>query len=160
MQRSVSLIRNKRSKEPTMYEFIATAPICAVLDIPAARIQVIAADRDDVTVEVLPGDASQSRDVKAAERVEVTFDDGILRVISAKNSSPLLGSSGSVEITVRAPAESGIRATTASGEFRGVGRLGEVTFEGASGSVKIDEPATSASAGSAAPPTSPPRRVT
>jgi hypothetical protein len=32
-----------------------------------------------------------------------------------------------------------IEATTADAEFRGVGRLGDVAFEGAQGSVKLDE---------------------
>ncbi|MEU5050834.1 hypothetical protein AB0G59_25195, partial [Streptomyces sp. NPDC021096] len=62
-----------------MQKFATTAPISAVLDIPAGLIRFIAADRADATVEVLPADASKSRDVKAAEQIEVAYADGVLR---------------------------------------------------------------------------------
>ena len=119
--------------------FDTPTPVAAVLDIPAGRIQIIAADRADTTVEVRPVDAGKSRDVKAAESVEVGYSEGVLRVKSAKATSRLLGNSGSVEVTVQLPAGSRIEAKGASAEFRGVGRLGEVAFEGAQGSIKIDE---------------------
>ena len=42
-----------------MQKFDTPAPISAVLDIPAGRIQFIAADRADTTVEVLPAERLQ-----------------------------------------------------------------------------------------------------
>jgi DUF4097 and DUF4098 domain-containing protein YvlB len=125
-----------------MQEFDTPAPVSAVLDIPAGRIQFIAADRADTTVEILPADASKSRDVKAAERIEVAYGDGVLRIEASKATSRILGASGSVEVTVQLPAGSRIEAKAASAEFRGVGRLGDVAFEGAQGSVKLDETAS------------------
>ncbi|MFD0147977.1 hypothetical protein ACWGQ4_03625 [Streptomyces sp. NPDC055721] len=50
-----------------MQKFDTPAPVSVVLDIPAGRIRTNAADRTDTTVEVLPLDASKSRDVKAAD---------------------------------------------------------------------------------------------
>jgi Putative adhesin len=41
--------------------------------------------------------------------------------------------------TVQLPAGSRVEAKAASAEFRGVGRLGDVAFEGAQGSVELDE---------------------
>ncbi|MEU8833471.1 DUF4097 family beta strand repeat-containing protein [Streptomyces sp900116325] len=121
-----------------MQKFDTPAPISAVLDIPAGRIRFIAADRADTTVEVLPADASKGRDVKAAEQTEVAYGDGVLRIeASAKNQ--FLGPSGSVEVTVQLPTASRIEAKTAGAEFRTVGRLGDVAFEGAQGSVGIEE---------------------
>ena len=117
-----------------MQKFDTPAPISAVLDIPAGRIQFIAADRADTTVEVLPADASKSRDVKAAEQTTVAYADGVLRIDgrqAAKNR--VLGPSGSVEVTVQLPAGSRVEAKAASAELRGVGRLGDVAFEGAHG---------------------------
>ncbi|MGW0862217.1 DUF4097 family beta strand repeat-containing protein [Streptomyces sp. NPDC002611] len=122
-----------------MQKFTTTAPVSAVVDIPAGRIQFIAADRDDTTVEVRPADKSNSRDVKAAERVGVEFGDGVLRIEAAPAKNRVLGNSGSVEVTVQLPAGSRVEAKAASSEFRGVGRLGDVAFEGAHGSVKLDE---------------------
>ncbi|MFD3971430.1 DUF4097 family beta strand repeat-containing protein [Streptomyces cyaneofuscatus] len=116
-----------------------TAPITAVLDIPVGRIQLIAADRTDATVEVLPFDASRSRDVKAAERVEVTFGEGVLRITAKAPEKRLIGHSGSVEVTVQLPAGSHVEAHAEATELRGVGRLGAVAFDGAYRRIKIDE---------------------
>ncbi|MBT2510721.1 DUF4097 family beta strand repeat protein [Streptomyces sp. ISL-98] len=122
-----------------MQKFDTPAPVAAILDIPAGRIRFIAADRADTTVEVLPADASKSRDVKAAEQTEVAYSDGVLRIEVSPAKNRILGSSGSVEVTVQLPAGSRIEAKAAAAELRGVGRLGDVAFEGAHGSVKLDE---------------------
>ncbi|MET8859559.1 DUF4097 family beta strand repeat-containing protein [Streptomyces sp. NPDC004579] len=122
-----------------MQKFDTTAPVSAIIDIPAGHIRFIAADRADTTVEVLPSDASKGRDVKAAEQTEVSYTDGVLRVQAPEARNRILGSSGSVEVTVRLPAGSRVEAKAAAAEFRGVGRLGEVTFEGGHRSVELDE---------------------
>ncbi|MFD7259947.1 DUF4097 family beta strand repeat-containing protein [Streptomyces sp. NPDC059874] len=124
-----------------MQKFDTPATIAAVLDVPAGRIRFIAADRADTTVEVLPANASKSSDVKAAKETTVEFGDGVLRIAGAPVKNRILGNSGSVEVTVQLPAGSRVEAKTAAGEFRGVGRLGDVDFEGAAGSVKLDETA-------------------
>lgn len=121
-----------------MKKFDTPAPISAVLDIPAGRVQFIAADRADTAVEVLPADASKSRDVKVAEQTKVEYGDGVLR-IEAAGKNQRLGPSGSVEVTVQLPAGSRVEAKTASAGFRAVGRFGDVAFEGAHGSIKVDE---------------------
>jgi DUF4097 and DUF4098 domain-containing protein YvlB len=124
-----------------MQTFDTPTPITTVLDIPAGRVQFIAADRADTTVEVRPADATKGRDVKVAEQTNVEFGDGVLRIeASAKNQ--ILGPSGSIEVTVQLPAGSRVEAKAASAEFRAVGRLGDVTFDGAHGSIKIDEAAS------------------
>ncbi|MFJ4472892.1 DUF4097 family beta strand repeat-containing protein [Streptomyces sp. NPDC089424] len=125
-----------------MQQFATPAPVSVVLDIPAGHIRFIAADRTDTRVEVLPADAARSRDVKAAEQTEVTYGDGVLRIEAPEAKNRILGSSGSVEVTVQLPAGSRVEAKAAAGEFRGVGRLGEVAFEGAQGAVKLDEAAS------------------
>lgn len=125
-----------------MQKFDTPAPVAAVIDIPAGHIRFIAADRSDTTVEVLPAKASRSRDVKAAEQVTVAYADGVLRVEAPQAGNRLLGSSGSVEVTVQLPAGSRVEAKTAAAEVRGVGRLGDVTVDGAAGSVKLDETGT------------------
>ncbi|MBV1852484.1 DUF4097 family beta strand repeat-containing protein [Catellatospora tritici] len=125
-----------------MQKFDTPAAISAVLDIPAGRIQVIAADRSDTTVEVRPANAAKSRDVRAAEQTEVEFGDGVLRIKGPAEKNQILGASGSVEVTVQLPAGSRVEAKAAATEFRGVGRLGDVACEGAHGVVKIDEAAS------------------
>ncbi|WP_030855398.1 DUF4097 family beta strand repeat-containing protein, partial [Streptomyces sp. NRRL S-475] len=50
-----------------------------------------------------------------------------------------LGHSGSVEVTVQLPAGSRVQAKGAAADLRGVGRLGDVAFDAAQGTVKLDE---------------------
>ncbi|MER7849116.1 DUF4097 family beta strand repeat-containing protein [Kitasatospora sp. NPDC096077] len=122
-----------------MQKFATPTPVSVVLDIPAGLIRLIASDRADTVVEVRPAAAGKSRDVKAAERVEVGYADGVLRVRTPEAENRLIGNSGSVEVTVQLPAGSRVEATVALGEFRGVGRLGDVTLKADQGTVKLDE---------------------
>jgi Putative adhesin len=124
-----------------MQQFKTPNPISAVLDIPAGRVRFVAADRADTTVEVLPVDASKSRDVKAAQETMVEYGDGVLRVV-APAKHQILGSSGYVEVTVELPAGSQVEVKAASAEFRAVGRYGDVVFDAAHGAVKVDEAAS------------------
>ncbi|MEV0400554.1 DUF4097 family beta strand repeat-containing protein [Actinoallomurus sp. NPDC050550] len=125
-----------------MNKFDTPAPITAVLNVPAGRVQFIAADRADTTVEVLPANASKSRDVKAAEQTTVEFADGVLRIETQAAKNQYFGPSGSIEVTVKLPAGSQVEAKTASVELRTVGRLGDVAFEGAYHQIKLDEAAS------------------
>ncbi|WP_327118270.1 DUF4097 domain-containing protein [Streptomyces sp. NBC_01341] len=125
-----------------MQKFDTPAPVSVVVDVPAGRIRFIAADRADTVVEVLPADASKSRDVKAAEQTEVVHADGVLRIDGSTAKSRVLGTSGYVEVTVQLPVGSHVEAKTADAELRGVGRLGDVTFDSAQATVKLDEAAT------------------
>ncbi|MFB7862394.1 DUF4097 family beta strand repeat-containing protein [Streptomyces sp. NPDC056069] len=124
-----------------MQKFATTAPISAVVDFPAGRVQFIAADRADATVEVLPANAAKGRDVKAAERTEVAYADGVLRIAAPAGRNQYFGPSGAIEVTVQLPAGSQVGITSSCAEFRGVGRFGEVAFKGAQGAIKIDEAA-------------------
>ncbi len=124
-----------------MQKFDTPAPISAVLDIPAGRVQFIAADRADTTVEVRPANAAKRRDVNVAEQTTVDYGDGVLRIDAPAARNQYLGPSGSVEVTVQLPAGSRIEGKAAFAEFRGVGRFGDVALE-AYGVVKIDEAAS------------------
>jgi hypothetical protein len=135
------MTNNSQVRENIMRKFDTPSPIAAVLDIPAGRVEFIAADRVDTMVRVLPADASKGRDVKAAERTTVAYGGGVLRIATSPGRSQILGSSGSVEVTIELPAGSRIEAKTACCEVRGVGRLGDVVFEGAYRQVRIDEAA-------------------
>src|SRR5262249_62010418 len=92
-------------KERPMQKFDTPAPIAAVLNVPAGRVQFIAADRTDTTVEVLPANASKGRDVKAAEQITVEFADGVLRIETRAAKKQYFGPSGSVEVTVKLAAD-------------------------------------------------------
>jgi hypothetical protein len=124
-----------------MQKFDTPTPIAAVLDIPAGRIQFVAAERADTTVEVRPANPAKRRDVNVSEQTTVEYGDGILRIDAPAARNQYLGPSGSVEVTVQLPAGSRIEGKAAFAEFRGVGRFGDVAVE-AYGVVKIDEAAS------------------
>ena len=130
-----------QKNQGTVQKFDTPAPIAAALDIPIGHIRFVAADRADTTVEVLPANPSKSRDVKAAELVTVAYDNGVLRVEIPEERRQMLGHPGSLEVTVQLPAGSRVDARTAVAEVRGIGRLGDVTLEGAQCTVHFDETA-------------------
>ena len=125
-----------------MHTFETPAPISAVLDIPAGRVEFIAADRTDTLVEVQPANAAKGRDVKAAQQTTVDYADGVLRIHTHAATNRYFGPTGSLQVTVHLPAGSRVQAKTASTELRSVGRLGEVAFDGAYRRITIDEAAS------------------
>jgi hypothetical protein len=125
-----------------MQTFKTPAPITAVLEFPAGDVRITAADRADTTVEILPANAKKSRDMKAAELVEVSYADGVVRIVAPAAKSQYFGLSGAIEVTIQLPADSRIDAKMSAAGFQAVGRLGDVTVEGANGVVKIDEAAS------------------
>ncbi|WP_345598346.1 hypothetical protein, partial [Streptomyces marokkonensis] len=128
-----------QKKEHTMQKFDTPAPLTAVLDIPAGHIGFIAADRTDTTVEILPADASRSRDVKAAEQTTVTCTQGTLRIDAPTPRNQAFGSSGTLNVTVHLPAGSRIEARTADIRLHSTGRLGHVTLDSAQATVDLAE---------------------
>jgi DUF4097 and DUF4098 domain-containing protein YvlB len=137
-QRSFSIVGNSERKERTMQTFTTTAPITAVVDIPAGHIRITATDRTDTTVQISPADPARSRDTKAAEQTTVEFTDSTLQ-IRTPNQNQAFGPSGSIDVTVHLPAGSHLRTTTAAAELRTTGPLGQVAFEGAHGPIALDQ---------------------
>lgn len=124
-----------------MQTFATPARVTAILAIPAGRIQVTAAGRDDTTVEIRPADPAKGRDVKLAAQVTAAYRDGVLRV-TAPDGHRVLGSTGAVAVTVHLPAGSAVQATAASARFTASGPLGEVTLDSAQATVSVEQAAT------------------
>jgi hypothetical protein len=122
-----------------MQKFDTPAPITADLRVPAGRVRLVAAERADTTVEVLPADASKGRDVRAAQQTTVSYTDGVLRIDTSESKNQYFGPSGAIEVNVQLPAGSRIEAKAGAAELRGVGRLGAVTFDGAYRQITLDE---------------------
>lgn len=125
-----------------MLRFDTPDPITVILDIASGRIRLSAADRADTTVAVRPANPEKSRDVKAAEKAEIAFADGVLRIRTAEPGNQLLGPSGNLDVTVELPAGSRIEAKTGGCELSAVGRLGDVVFEGAYRQIRVEEAAS------------------
>jgi hypothetical protein len=80
--------------------------------------------------------------VRAAGQTTVDHTDGVLRIHTHTTDNQFFGPTGALQVTVALPAGSHVDATTAGSEVRGVGRLGDVTFEGAYRHIKLDETAS------------------
>ncbi|MFC1401869.1 MULTISPECIES: DUF4097 family beta strand repeat-containing protein [Streptacidiphilus] len=123
--------------------FTTPAPVSVHLDIPAGQLRLTAADLAQTLVAVLPADAAEPRDVKAAERTTVEFAEGVLRIQGPKEKkNQLLGPTGSVVVTVQLPTGSGVEAKAASAELHSTGQLDFVAFDGALGTIELDACAT------------------
>ncbi|BEL08440.1 DUF4097 family beta strand repeat-containing protein [Actinoplanes sichuanensis] len=125
-----------------MQTFDTAGPITAILDIPAGRVAVTAADVTETTVEVRPADPTRKRDVRAAEQTTVGYADGVLRIEAATAKNQIFGNSGSVDVTVRVPAGSRVEGRAAAAEFRAAGRLGDLVFDTAQGPIVVEEAAS------------------
>lgn len=120
-----------------MHAFDTTTPVTVDLEIPGGSIHLVASDRADLTVDVVPTGSSKA-DRKAAEQATVAFADGVLRIRAGENAVPLLGPSGSVDVTVELPTGSSLTGRAAGAGLRTTGSLGEITFEGAYGTTVIE----------------------
>lgn len=117
--------------------FETPEPIAVDIDI-VGRVRIIASDRADTAVEVLPADPADDAGLRAAEATTVEFSGGRLVVERSKQGAlaSLIGPRGAVEVTVELPAGSHVKASTLTG-ITTVGPLGEVVLRSAIGDVQV-----------------------
>jgi DUF4097 and DUF4098 domain-containing protein YvlB len=135
---------NHNSKEghamPT-YETPEPIDVNLRLGYVAANVRVVATDRTDTTVDLLPADPISKHDLKVVEQTRIDFADGRLTVTAPKIGS-IFGRSGSVDVTVGLPTGSRLEGETGMGELRTEGRLGECKFKTAYGDLRLDQVGT------------------
>ncbi|WP_328443174.1 MULTISPECIES: DUF4097 family beta strand repeat-containing protein [unclassified Amycolatopsis] len=119
--------------------FATPEPITATIDASIADVRIVASDRADTVVEVTPADPHDRDDVSAAEKTQIEFTGNALLVKGPKYHTKLFGKGGSLIVVVELPAGSGIRGTTAMGDFRATGALGECRFKTSMGTIDLDE---------------------
>ena len=122
-----------------MSTFATPGPITAEITLQSGGAHVIAEERDSTTVEVLPANPGKKSDVEVAERTRVHFADGRLEVRSPKTRIGLFTKPGTIEVTLRMPAGSVVRADTAYGDIDVDGRLAECWLKTSYGDLRADE---------------------
>ncbi|GLY80308.1 DUF4097 family beta strand repeat-containing protein [Actinoallomurus iriomotensis] len=121
-----------------MPKYDTPEPITAVIDITAGRVQINAGDRADTVVDVRPSDPTREGDVTAAEQTQVEYAGGQLSVRGPKNKlRSLIGRPPSLDVTIELPAGSRVDAKGWA-NYRSQGRLGDASFDTATGSVRLD----------------------
>ncbi|MCO7274617.1 MULTISPECIES: DUF4097 family beta strand repeat-containing protein [Cellulosimicrobium] len=134
-----------------MPTFPASQPVPVVVDVPFANLHVVAGDRDDVVVTVLPTDPSKSGSVRAAQDVRVDRDGDAVTILypGSWKQFVLPFAAGTADITVELPAGSDLRGK--AGTLYTEGSLGDVDMTLSVADVRledVDRLALKASAGS------------
>ncbi|WJY37086.1 DUF4097 family beta strand repeat-containing protein [Streptomyces sp. P9-2B-2] len=127
-----------------MPTFATPDPITVVLDVTSGQARIVASDRANTTVQINPGNKARTSHARAAEQFHVDYSDGRL-VVKAPESSGLksiIGTEGSVDVTIELPTGSSLQATTADAEIRAEGLLGECHVQTATGHVQLDRTGT------------------
>lgn len=109
-----------------MPTFRATGPVPVVVDVPFGNLHVVAGDRDDVVVTVLPADPTRSGSVRAAEetRVEQQGDTVTIVYPAAWRQYVLPFAAGGARVTIEVP--TGSHLSGKAGSLYAEGRLGTV----------------------------------
>ncbi|WP_019811998.1 DUF4097 family beta strand repeat-containing protein [Saccharomonospora halophila] len=123
-----------------MPNFDTPEPIAVELELGATgRVRLIATDRTDTEVDVRPSDASDTSDVRAAERVRVEYAGGTLRIRGPKaRPFDFSRETRSVDVTVELPGESSFSGTVQLGNLHCAGSLGRTRFKSGTGDLHVE----------------------
>ncbi|GAB3167795.1 DUF4097 family beta strand repeat-containing protein [Myceligenerans halotolerans] len=121
-----------------MPTFPATSPVPVVVEVPFGNLRVVASERDDVVVTVLPTDPAKSGSVRAAEEVRVERDGESVQITypGSWKQWVLPFAAGTADITVELPEGSDVRGKI--GSFFGEGRFGVVDLTASAGDARMD----------------------
>jgi hypothetical protein len=124
-----------------MPTFPAPAPVPVVVDLPVgSSLHVVAGDRDDVVVTVLPADPDKAGDVRAADEVRVEQDGRAVTITGPRAWKQYVPfAAGSLAVTVEVPAGSDLGGRT--GTLYAEGPLGAVDVQVTAGDARVDEAA-------------------
>ncbi|MCM0638753.1 DUF4097 family beta strand repeat-containing protein [Cellulomonas wangsupingiae] len=122
-----------------MPTFPVAGPVPVVIDVPFGNLHVIASDREDVVVTVLPADPSKSGAVRAANETRVERDgDGVSIVYPGSWKQYVLPfSAGGAVVTIELPTGSDLRGK--AGTLFAEGRLGGVDLTLNGGEARLEE---------------------
>ena len=126
-----------------MPTFDTPSPIAVHLDVSGGSVRVVASDRTDAVVTVLPSNERKPGDLQAAEQTRVEYADGRLVVTAPRRARLLfMGAMPSVDVDVLVPEGSSLQAALTAGDVACEGRLGEVRIDNRYGDIRVDRAAT------------------
>ncbi|MEV0320667.1 DUF4097 family beta strand repeat-containing protein [Streptomyces sp. NPDC050658] len=119
-----------------MTSFSTPTPITAIVTIESGALRITAGDVTETVVDVRPTSAAREEDVRAAERTQVEFADGELRVKGPKQRSPF-AKNASVDVEIRLPAGSRLDASAAMANLSATGPLGACAYKTSCGDIQV-----------------------
>jgi len=123
-----------------MPAFATPEPISVTIELSMGNARIIASDRTDTVVEVVPSDDSKASDIRAAEQTRVEYASGRLLVKTTQRS--FFGRGSSVDVTIELPAGSPVQGDSGLGDFGGEGHLGECRFKTGLGNIRLGHTGT------------------
>lgn len=124
-----------------MPTFNTPEPVSVHVELGVGTIRLVASERSDTVVVVLPANPRSKADVEAAERTRVEYEDGRLTVKAPKGwryYSPW-GERESIEVEIAVPAGSRFEGEAALATLRSSGRLDDFRFETSAGEIHAEE---------------------
>ncbi|MFJ9824341.1 DUF4097 family beta strand repeat-containing protein [Streptomyces sp. NPDC101160] len=112
-------------------------PITAILEFDLGHVRIIASERTDTVVEVLPSNGADDNDIKTVQQTKVTYANGTLTLKGPKKRS-VFGKVGSIDVTVELPAGSHLQANSPMGDYVSTGPLGECRVKTSVGDIRLD----------------------
>jgi len=122
-----------------MPTFPASQPVPVVVDVPFANLHVVASERDDVVVTVLPTTPGKSGSVRAAEEVRVDRDGETISITypGSWKQWVLPFAAGTADITIEAPTGTSLRGKP--GTLYSEGSFGDIDVTTSAGDLRIDQ---------------------
>ena len=120
-----------------MPTFPTATPVPVVVDLPVGSLHVVAGERADVVVTVLPTDSAKPRDVRAAEEVRVERVAESVTITGPRWKQFLPFAAGTPTVTVELPAGSDLSGTASTLYTEGL--LGTVDVTVTAGDARVDE---------------------
>lgn len=113
-------------------------PIDLAVHVPVGDLRVVASDRTDTVVTVVPSNPAKQTDHRAVEETKVELDGRRLTVLGPRPRLSWIGPgpSDSVDVTVELPTGSRLTAELSVGTVQTVGRLGSTRIK--SSTVSLD----------------------
>jgi hypothetical protein len=121
-----------------MPTFDTPSPISAEITVVGGDVRITAGDAGSTSVTVVPSDASNDEDRRAAEQTRVEYANGRLVVRAPRLRSWLPRSAGgAVDVTIELPAGSDVHGGAALADFTAVGRLGQCRVKTGIGHIRL-----------------------
>jgi hypothetical protein len=121
-----------------MPAFPTPNPILLTFAVQAGNVELIASDRDDTVVTVLPMNPGKRGDIAAADATTVDATGDRITVVTPKRFN-MIGSTDSILLRVELPSGSRVEGDCSYGAVRGRGRLGDVRIKTSYGELAFDD---------------------